>query len=1175
MKKATFFLTLCLALFCWTGIASAQITQGVVSRDGWSISSPTAPTSAIEGAGDGRIAAAIDGNESTYYHSDWTGSQTGSALPQYFIIDTGESAVSGINGFAYLPRPNNANGTSTQMDIYFSDTEFDLTDGVTKEALTAKYTRAAEATFTYNGSNREYKRCYFDAAQSGRYVLVVSYASKSGSYFTCAEFFLVNDGVAVEKELAYKELDKFKEYSSLTALGFTEDYYANAKTAIEAVTSSNDFATTIPSLATTAVNNIKRVLQTGKHVVTFLNQDLDNRETGTASVRTGLKITAQNPAGASEGKAVGTKNTGDETKWTLKFNNDGTFKLYNVAWNVCLGAAGSGAPLSVGSTSGVNYSFVVTDAANGVFKLKDANGGILHQTNNGNFGYMNYDNNDDASWWKMEAATLSGSVNERMWNDLNALYTTEKNRAYSYYQANYGLVKSGDNIKVVVNHASGGDSQPSSNLLDGNASTYVHSSYGSDAGSDPHYIQVTLSEAKDKVMFYMHRRENSNNNNRPKTIKVYTSTDGTNFSAEPVATLDNLEGRSSVASYYSPEIDLGGSYQYLRFVVTATNSGTQFFTASEFYVLPINEETTKLLSIVNVTPANIKETLISLVGPQPISSASELSSAKVYTIAPEEYSTRGVLYAPAGASQLTACGGSAGNAANQGVAVDIHSPAQQFAFVQANEKYYLYSVSEKKFVTNNSSKAKINYTPADYVTIEASDKEEYFIIKFNGSNFLNVSTGYGDGGCAITGWNNIDGGNRMRISPVGDLAVENLADFAAACLNLKAALSGVKNGELIGSGLGQYTASVAGYATISNTAHSFYNGITSETAVDDITAQYNAVAQLADATVTLNMPVADKFYRFKGTSSNKYMVSTLSETDGKTNQLGMNAANNTRESVFYYDGTNLVAYASGLCLGTFAQGGVDNGSWQCVPVGVNAGVVSFGEGYTEGTYYVRMGDNRYLNDGSTYIDCGGTKDGNNYRWTIEEVQYLPVAVSTTVKYGTLYAPVDLSLRTGLEAYTATVDGTKLKLQPIKDKIPAGTAVILKDNDAERDPVTECIYLEVTSGAASMEGNALTGTYKTIANPASGTVKIYTLQNQGSVGMYKYTGDNLNGFKAYLRIDGGSANSLSFDEGGQATGIGEAAAESLDDAPAYDLSGRRVSRNTKGILIVGNKKIVNL
>lgn len=1175
MKKATFFLTLCLALFCWTGIASAQITQGVVSRDGWRLSSPAAPSSAIEGAGagDGRIAAAIDGNESTYYHSDWTGSKVGESLPQYFIIDTGESGVSGINGFAYLPRPNNGNGTSKKMRVYFSNTAFDVSGGVRASDLTG-YTLAAEATFEY-GNTTDYKYFDFSEAQSGRYVLVVSDESKSGSYFTCAEFYLYGSKIDMVKYLGVQKMENFKKYSSLTALGFTEDYYTNAVNAINAVTTDDEaYETTISDLATTAVNNIKRVLTTGTHIVSFINQDLDNRETGAESNRTGMKITAQSPVGATNSKAFGTKNnTGDETKWTLKFNNDGTFKLYNVAWNVSLGAAGSNAPLTEGSTSGVNYSFVVTDAANGVFKLKDANGGILHQANTSPYGYINYDNGDDASWWKMEAATLSGSVNERMWNDLNALYTTEKNRAFSYYQANYGLVKSGDDIAVVVNHASGGDNQPSSNLLDGNASTYVHSSYGSDAGSDPHYIQVKLSAAKDKVMFYMHRRENSSNNNRPKTIKVYTSTDGTNFSAEPVATLDNLEGRSSVASYYSPEIDLGGSYQYLRFVVTATNSGTQFFTASEFYVLPINEETTKLLSIVNVTPANIKETLISLVGPQPISSASELSSAKVYTIAPEEYSTRGVLYAPAGASQLTACGGSASNAANTGVAVDANSTAQQFAFVQANEKYYLYSVSEKKFVTNNSSKAKINYTPADYVTIEASDKEEYFIIKFNGSNFLNVSTGYGDGGCAITGWNNIDGGNRMRITPVGDLADNDLAAFVTACLDLKAAISGVKSGELIGSGLGQYTASVEGYATISNTAHSFYNNITSETAVADITAQKEAVTPLANATVTLNLPVAGKFYRFKGTSSNNYMVSTLSETAGKTNQLGMNAANNTRESVFYYDGTNLVAYANGLCVGAFATNNTN--SWQCVPVDGTAGAVSFGEGHTEGTYYIRMGENRNLYDGTTYIDCGSNADGNNYRWTIEEVTYLPVAVSSTVKYGTLYAPVDLTIRDGVEAYTAKVNGSFLTLQPVEGTIPARTAVILKDNGAERDVNTDCIYFQVTSGATAVSENDLVGTYKTIANPASGTVKIYTLQNQGSVGMYKYTGDNLNGFKAYLRIDGGSANSLSFDEGGQATGIGEAAAESLDDAPAYDLSGRRVSRNTKGILIVGNKKIVNL
>ena len=1167
MKKATFFLTLCLALFCWTGIASAQ---GVVSRDGWSISSPAAPTTAIEGAGDGRIAAAIDGKESTYYHSDWTGSKVGENLPQYFIIDMG-ATVSNIGGFAYLPRPNNGNGTSKKMRVYFSDTAFDVSGGVTAAALTEKsYTPAADATFEY-GSTRDYKYFDFATAQSGRYVLVVSDESTSGSYFTCAEFYLYGSKIDMVKYLGIQKMEAFKNYSSLTALGFTEDYYTNAVNAINAVTTDDAaYETTISDLATTAVNNIKRVLQTGKHVVTFTNQD-------TAEPRSGLKITAGSAAGYLY-QALGTKETSDITKWVLKVNSDGTFKLYNQAWNVYLGDANGNAKLSTNSSDGANYQFVVVDRSNSVVNLKDASGNILHQTNNAPYGYMAYNATDVASNWKMEAATLTEAVNERMWNDLNALYTTEKNRAFSYYQENYGLVKSGDNIQVVVNHASGNDSQPSSNLLDGNASTYVHSSYGSDAGSDPHYIQVKLSEAKDKVMFYMHRRENSSNNNRPKTIKVYTSTDGTNFSEQPVATLDNLEGRSSVASYYSPEIDLGGSYQYLRFVVTATNTGTQFFTASEFYVLPINEETTKLLSIVNVTPANIKETLETLVGPQPISSASELSSAKVYTIAPEEYSTRGVLYAPAGASQLTACGGTKNNAANQGVAVDANSTAQQFAFVQANEKYYLYSVSEKKFVTNNSSKAKINYTPADYVTVEAADKEEYFIIKFNGSNFLNVSTGYGDDGAAVTNWNNIDGGNRMRITPVGDLADNDLAAFVTACLDLKAAISTVsslKSSELIGSGMGQYTPSVPDFTTISSTASSFYNGITSETTVAEITAQKDAVASLAYATFTLNMPIAGKFYRFKGTSSNKYMVSTLSETADKTNQLGMNAANNTRESVFYYDGTNLVAYANGLCVGAFATN--NKNSWQCVPVGGTAGVVSFREGNTEGTYYIRMGSDRNLYDGTTYIDCGSdVTTSNNYRWTIEEVTYLPVAVSSEVGYGTLYAPVDLEIREGVEAYTAKVNDSSLQLQAVTGTIPAGTAVILKDNDAERDENTGCIYLQVTSDAKAVSGNDLVGTYKAIANPATSELSIYTLQNpaEGGIGFYKYTGTNLGGFKAYLSLTSSQANGLSFDFGA-ATGLDNVATELPADAPAYDLAGRRVNKNTKGIIIVGNKKVINL
>ena len=103
---------------------------------------------------------------------------------------------------------------------------------------------------------------------------------------------------------------------------------------------------------------------------------------------------------------------------------------------------------------------------------------------------------------------------------------------------------------------------------------------------------------------------------------------------------------------------------------------------------------------------------------------------------------------------------------------------------------------------------------------------------------------------------------------------------------------------------------------------------------------------------------------------------------------------------------------------------------------------------------------------------------------------------------------------------------------------------------------------------------MVGTYKAIAKPA--TSSIYTLQNNPAegIGFYKYTGANLGGFKAYLSRASSQANGLSFDFGA-ATGLDNVATELPEDAPAYDLTGRRVNKNTKGIIIVGNKKVINL
>lgn len=1173
MKRITFFTTLFLLWLCGNTM-SAQITEGVCDRSAWTLSSPAAPTEESE-----TLAKAIDGNESTFYHSDWRSTGTpGSALPQYFIIDTSEATVADVQGFVYLPRPDNGNGTSSKMRVYFSSTAFDVTEGVSSDALARKgYTPAADVTFTYP-DGREYKAVGFTAPQSGRYVLVVSDISTSGTYFTCAEFYLSTDILATGKELANKKLASLANYSSLAALGFTEDYYDNAMSTINNLAvGGTDYATacnTILNTAATAKTNILNTLRTGKHVVTFTNQ------AGTNDSRRGLKITAGTADYSDNYQARGTNSDAENTKWTLKFNADGTFKLYNVAWNVYLGNAKGNALLSSTASDGANYSFVVRSDAN-VVSLKDASGNILHLTNT-DYKMMAYNTADVASNWLLEAATLSNETTERMWSEFNTKYTTEKDRAYSYYQETYGLVKSGDAIQVVVNHSSGNDSQPSSNLLDGNASTYVHSSYGSDAGSAPHYIQVTLSSAQEKVMFYMSRR---NNNNRPKNISVYASTDGTTFSTDPVAQIANLEGRSSAQDYFSPEIDLGGSYQYLRFVVTATNTGTQFFTASEFYVLPINEETSKLTKMASVTPSTLRAIYAEVIGSQPIANLSQLDLSKVYMIKPQEYATRGVLYAPASAEQLTACGGSASNAANKGVAIDKTSPAQQFAFVNAKGKYYVYSVSEKKFMTNANSKAKINYRPADYVTIEPASLEEYFIIKFNGSQYLNVSAGYGDDGGAVTGWNAEDGGNRMLIVPVSDLAsaslptAEELTAFAEACIDLNTSMAGLRDPQYIGTGVCKYTASQSSYKETAEELLSFYNNITNETAVTGITTHTETATSLAGVTFTLNQPEAGKFYRFKGVNHNRRIYSS-SVTVGSDQMLEMgdDTATNSSTSVFYYDGTHLISYKTGRAIGAFARD--SKSTWNLVDAGATGATYTFGEGSIIGTYTLTANGSRNLYNGrDNYVDAADNGNTDEfYCWTIQDVTYLPVNVNyNSVKYSTLISPVDLSLRDNIFAYTAVIAGSGdnryLHLNPVTGVIPRGTPVVLKVNDEVERGADDHVYLAVTSGAETPTGSsALTGRYETILASSVGG-RVYTLQNPAAgIGFYPFNGTTLAGFKAYMP-DGSGVRGFLFHEDGTQTGIN--GIESLgdnDEQPIYDLSGRRVQKAGKGLYIVGGKKV---
>lgn len=1000
MKKSTFFLTLCLALFCWTGIASAQITQGVVSRDSWTLSSPTAPTSDIEGNGSGLLARAIDGNEATYYHSDWSGSAPGKNLPQYFIIDMG-AKVSDIEGFAYLPRPNNGNGTSTRMRVYFSDSEFNVSGGVSKENLSS-YTLAAEATFSYGGS-REYKLASFDTKQSGRYVLVVSDASTNGTYFTCAEFYLFNDMNSYVKP-------KLSELISA-------DYSAStdaAKVGYYNPTELNSFISNMNDIYNNEASTYSEVFNAYTNFSSGLLSCLNMPEAGKL-YRIVNCYTEYNNKQSVE-KAMYANGTtpywaNDATDnlaycWAVAPMGDGTYSIRNLnngQYIQATNAMGS-------SATGLNLVWL----AAGQFNIKKGNESAFH-TNGHNNG-----------------AGVSGNIVG--WNG-----GANSASSWKFEEMTVGAT----------------------NLVDAELSALV-----SDNASN-HAAVPALGQYTDAAYTALTQAQAA-------------------YNASSKTVDDMFTAQMAVLEF---------NQLYNRSLPVFTINGTIAYAAGK----AIYDDNRNQLHFTTASTANKK-----------------------------------MLWVMEGLNASTMAAGT---------------------YVAKN----LYT--EKNFWGSNNI----------VVTAIADTDPQQFYFKTNGTGDpVHAQNDYQ----VIVRWSDTaaNTGSAWTFNYVGTtidlLSSESEALYAAYDEMLASTSALAPYNGLIGTGLNQYGGATS--EEVSTLCNETTNRALStlEAINEKKTAIDNTLTSLS-----LNKPVAGKLYRFKGTTSSKYMVSTVSETEGKTSQLGMVEANNTRESVFYYDGTNLVAYADGLCVGAFAQAGAAGGSWKCVPVGGTAGEVSFGEGHTLGSYYIRMGSNRNLYDGTTYIDCGTNAAGNNYRWTIEEVQYLPVAVSSEAGYGTLYAPVDLSLRENLEAYTATVNGSSLTLQAVEGTIPARTAVILKDNGATRDDVTNCIYLQVTSGATAVSSNDLTGTYKAIAKPAA--QDIYTLQNPSEgIGFYKYVGENLGGFKAYLAPSTPLANGLSFDFGA-ATGLDNVATELPADAPAYDLTGRRVNKNTKGIIIVGNKKVINL
>lgn len=226
------------------------------------------------------------------------------------------------------------------------------------------------------------------------------------------------------------------------------------------------------------------------------------------------------------------------------------------------------------------------------------------------------------------------------------------------------------------------------------------------------------------------------------------------------------------------------------------------------------------------------------------------------------------------------------------------------------------------------------------------------------------------------------------------------------------------------------------------------------------------------------------------------------------------------------------------------------------------------------------------------VDAAGTGQTNDmYNWTIEEAEWLPIPISTTYRFGTLFAPADLALVSSdasyaadgrLKFYTATIgtDGY-VELKKVTDNIKAGEPYVVEL--VTEDRMSEgSQFMEIASSAPELEAeNELRGSYETVAKP---TGTIYTLQaawdetaennlSADKVAFRQYNGATIQGFRAYLPVANNVRIAGMRIVDSDVTRIEGVNAEESHKVDVYDLSGRRVQRATRGLYIINGKKVI--
>ena len=376
----------------------------------------------------------------------------------------------------------------------------------------------------------------------------------------------------------------------------------------------------------------------------------------------------------------------------------------------------------------------------------------------------------------------------------------------------------------------------------------------------------------------------------------------------------------------------------------------------------------------------------------------------------------------------------------------------------------------------------------------------------------------------------------------------------------------------------------------SDAAYNIYTTYTSQISAKSFTKEeYTAAKALVSNNIIY--PADGKYYTVKNVSSGKYLRIGGVTTDywGSSVYSVLTSASvdvasivgvTTKNSKPYFTGQGLTySWTDGTTHITRADanGGKYVHYYLSIPGQVSFGL-ALGDG--EGAYVDNL-TNAYYADNGNGVVIGNTADAANAQWVFEETTSVTIALNKVgdKSYATFCAPFPVTIGEGAQAYTVKLDGDKAVYSPIaSNQVPANAGVLLI-SDGSDEAATSVTATISSSDFDALTDNDLVGfnlpqTFTYAAEDNAQWNLVLGNSSETGIGFYKMSG-TASGNKAYLpyayQTTPGVKGFRLVADTALTTGI--QAVQKMQPKQWYDLSGRKITQPTRGLYIVGGKKVV--